>query len=42
MYAIRSYYDGVVHFWTLICLSLGILGENERTYLGPDLLALIE
>ncbi len=32
---------GVVHFWTLICLSLGILGENERTYLGPDLLALI-
>ena len=29
---------GVVHFWTLICLSLGILGENERTYLGADLL----
>lgn len=28
---------GVVHMWTLICLSLGILGENERTYLGPDL-----
>ncbi len=27
----------VVHYWTLICLSLGILGENERTYLGPDL-----
>ncbi len=27
----------VVHFWTLICLSLGILGENERKYLGPDL-----
>ena len=26
-----------VHFWTLICLSLGCLGENERTYLGPDL-----
>jgi hypothetical protein len=23
--------------WTLICLSLGILGENERTYLGEDL-----
>jgi hypothetical protein len=21
----------------LICLSLGCLGENERTYLGPDL-----
>lgn len=33
---------GVVHFWTLICLSLGILDENERTYLGPDLLALID
>lgn len=32
---------GVVHFWTLICLSLGILGENERTYLGPDLLECI-
>ncbi|MDK9698493.1 MAG: oxidoreductase, partial [Siculibacillus sp.] len=27
----------VVHFWTLICLSLGILGADERKYLGPDL-----
>ncbi len=27
----------VVHLWTLICLSLGVLGENEREYLGPDL-----
>ena len=26
-----------VHLWTLICLSLGILGENEREYLGTDL-----
>jgi Fe-S oxidoreductase len=26
-----------VHLWTLICLSLGILGENEREYLGDDL-----
>ncbi|MBW1675769.1 MAG: (Fe-S)-binding protein [Deltaproteobacteria bacterium] len=26
-----------IHLWTLICLSLGVLGENERTYLGPDL-----
>jgi len=26
-----------VHLWTIIALSLGILGENERTYLGPDL-----
>ncbi|QTA86871.1 (Fe-S)-binding protein [Desulfonema magnum] len=28
----------VIHLWTLIALSLGILGENERAYLGPDLL----
>ena len=27
----------VVHLWTLICLSLGILGENERKYLGQEL-----
>jgi Fe-S oxidoreductase len=27
----------VVHLWTLICLSLGVLGPNERTYLGDDL-----
>lgn len=27
----------VVHLWTLICLSLGILGPNEREYLGEDL-----
>lgn len=26
-----------VHLWTLICLSLGMLGENERAYLGGDL-----
>jgi Fe-S oxidoreductase len=26
-----------VHLWTLICLSMGMLGENERVYLGPDL-----
>lgn len=26
-----------VHLWTLICLSLGILGENERAYLGDEL-----
>jgi Fe-S oxidoreductase len=26
-----------VHLWTLICLSMGCLGENERAYLGPDL-----
>jgi Fe-S oxidoreductase len=27
-----------VHLWTLICLSLGILGPNERAYLGDDLM----
>jgi len=27
----------VVHLWTLICLSMGCLGENERSYLGEDL-----
>jgi len=27
----------VVHLWTLICLSLGILGPNEREYLADDL-----
>jgi Fe-S oxidoreductase len=26
-----------VHLWTLICLAMGVLGENERAYLGPDL-----
>ena len=26
-----------VHLWTMICLAMGMLGENERTYLGPDL-----
>ena len=35
-----AHYGGtyrVVHFWTLICLSLGILGADERKYLGPEL-----
>lgn len=27
----------VTHLWTIIALSLGILGENEREYLGDDL-----
>jgi Fe-S oxidoreductase len=26
-----------VHLWTMLCLSLGILGPNERVYLGEDL-----
>jgi Fe-S oxidoreductase len=28
---------GVIHLWTIICLALGILGENEREYLKQDL-----
>jgi len=27
----------VVHLWTIIALAMGMLGEEERTYLGPDL-----
>jgi Fe-S oxidoreductase len=37
---ICEHYGGnyhVAHIWTLMCLSMGVLGENERTYLGPDL-----
>jgi Fe-S oxidoreductase len=37
---LSEYYEGGwhnVHLWTLICLSMGILGENEREYLGDDL-----
>ncbi len=37
---LSEHYEGgyqTVHLWTLICLSLGILGENEREYLGSDL-----
>jgi Fe-S oxidoreductase len=30
-----------VHLWTLICLSMGILGPNERAYLGEDLAELL-
>ncbi len=26
-----------VHLWSIICLSLGILGPNERRYFGKDL-----
>ena len=37
---LSEHYGGkyhTTHLWTIICLSLGILGENEREYLGPDL-----
>lgn len=35
--AINGHKWQTVHLWTLICLSLGILGPNERAYLGDDL-----
>lgn len=38
---ICAHYGGnyhVTHIWTIICLALGVLGENERAYLGPDLI----
>ncbi len=37
---LAEHYEGgwhTVHLWTILCLSLGVLGENERTYLGEDL-----
>jgi Fe-S oxidoreductase len=37
---LSEHYEGgytVIHLWTLIAFSLGILAENERTYLGQDL-----
>jgi len=37
---IGEHYGGnyhVVHLWTILCLAMGVLDENERTYLGPDL-----
>ncbi|MFH2060186.1 MAG: (Fe-S)-binding protein [Pseudomonadota bacterium] len=26
-----------VHLWTILCLAMGVLGENERKFLGDDL-----
>ena len=34
---VRDHPWQTVHLWTLLCLSLGILGPNERVYLGDDL-----
>ncbi len=37
---LNEHYNGgyhTVHLWTLICLSMGMLDESERAYLGPDL-----
>jgi Fe-S oxidoreductase len=40
IYDLNDHYEGgyhTVHLWTMLCLALGILGPNERTYLGDDL-----
>jgi len=40
IHELSEHYGGgyqVVHLWTIICFALGILGENGREYLGPDL-----
>jgi len=37
---LNEHFDGgyyTVHLWTIIALAMGCLGENERSYLGPDL-----
>ncbi len=37
---LNSYFKAgyhTVHLWTLIALSMGVLGKNERGYLGKDL-----
>ncbi|NOX35702.1 MAG: (Fe-S)-binding protein [Deltaproteobacteria bacterium] len=26
-----------IHLWTILCLAMGVLGKNERKYLGKDL-----
>jgi len=40
IHELSEHYEGhypVVHFWTLLALSLGVLGPNEREYLNDDL-----
>jgi Fe-S oxidoreductase len=40
IHELSDHYGGhyqVLHFWTVLCLALGILGPNEREYLGDDL-----
>lgn len=37
---IGEHFEGhyhTIHIWTIMALAMGMLGENERTYLGPDL-----
>jgi len=41
---LSEHYEGhyhTVHLWTIICLAMGILGPNERTYIGEDLAELL-
>lgn len=35
----RHYQAGfnTVHLWSILCLAMGVLGENERKYFGDDL-----
>ena len=40
IHELADHYDGsyhVTHLWSIIALSLGVLAENEREYLGDDL-----
>ena len=40
IHELSEHYGGgyqVVHIWTILCLAMGILGPNERAYLGDDL-----
>ncbi len=40
IHELQDHYEGkykTIHLWTLVCLAMGKLGPNERTYLGPDL-----
>lgn len=40
IHELSEHYGGdyhVVHLWTLIALSLGVLAPNERAYLGEEL-----
>jgi len=40
IHELAEHYEGkyhVTHLWSIIALSLGVLGENEREYLGEEL-----
>jgi hypothetical protein len=28
--------EAVVNLWTIVCLAMGFLGENEREYISDD------